>query len=210
MMNHNIAALRSEYQTLKLMLEGLVEIVSRRNACNLETMSRMAHEAKVAAQKIASEIERILFEGNPTMCGAGVRMSLLLSLQVVLMMVLTCFSSVLRTPKRRVGVGLTLNPKQNTWRGDIPASPFRRWLPVSSSCFLNALFSYRFVILCEPPMNSTSHRVPAREGVSLFNQFTGTSSESAVKRNQRPTALLHMDIEFSTHVAIYDLLFTNF
>ena len=65
MMNHNIAALRSEYRTLKLMLDGLVEIVSRRNACNLETMSRMANDARAAARRMASEIERLVFESRP-------------------------------------------------------------------------------------------------------------------------------------------------
>ena len=109
MMNHNIAALRSEYRTLKLMLEGLVEIVSRRNACNLKTMSRMAHEAKVAAQKIASEIERILYMDNPTTCGMDVRSSTLLSLHATFMILLTCFIEALKVPKRKTGAAVCVH-----------------------------------------------------------------------------------------------------
>ena len=65
MKNSLIVALRREHDSLLLVAEGLLDMIYSHDACNVLTFSRMAAEAREAARRMASEIERILFEQTP-------------------------------------------------------------------------------------------------------------------------------------------------
>lgn len=59
-MNGQVLAMRVEYAALIAVADGLFEVIRNGAACNLLTMARLAHEARDAARKIASEIERLI------------------------------------------------------------------------------------------------------------------------------------------------------
>lgn len=59
-MNGQVLAMRVEYAALIAVADGLFEVIRNGAACNLLTMARLAHEARDAARKIASEIERLM------------------------------------------------------------------------------------------------------------------------------------------------------
>lgn len=61
----NVVALRREYGELILMANGLLEAIRSHAACNVPTFSRMASEARAAAHRIASEIERLIVGEKP-------------------------------------------------------------------------------------------------------------------------------------------------
>jgi hypothetical protein len=64
MQNADVISLRREYNALILVADGLIDMIHRHAACNVQTFSRMAQEARSAAHKIASMIERLLI-GTP-------------------------------------------------------------------------------------------------------------------------------------------------
>jgi hypothetical protein len=62
MQNIEVAAMRAEYSALVKIAEGLIEMIRRQETCNIVTFARMAEQARAAARKIASAIERIILE----------------------------------------------------------------------------------------------------------------------------------------------------
>ena len=62
MMNGNVVALRREYSALVLIADGLLTISRFGMACNLDTMASMAAEARDAARKLATIIERMMHD----------------------------------------------------------------------------------------------------------------------------------------------------
>lgn len=60
MQNIEVAAMRAEYSALVKIAEGLIEMIRRQETCNIVTFARMAEQARAAARKVASAIERIL------------------------------------------------------------------------------------------------------------------------------------------------------
>lgn len=60
MKNSLVVALRREYDSLLLVAEGLLDMIYSHDACNVLTFSRMAAEAREAARRMASEIERLI------------------------------------------------------------------------------------------------------------------------------------------------------
>ena len=60
MQNIQVEAMRVEYSALVKIAEGLIEMIRRQETCNIVTFARMAEQARAAARKIASAIERIL------------------------------------------------------------------------------------------------------------------------------------------------------
>lgn len=64
MMNTDAISLRREYNALVLVADGLMGMIYDHSACNVLTFARMAQEARDAAHKIASMIERLLI-GSP-------------------------------------------------------------------------------------------------------------------------------------------------
>ena len=66
MKNSVIVALRREYDSLLLVEEGLLDMIYSHDACNVLTFSRMAAEAREAARRMASEIERLIVGEKPT------------------------------------------------------------------------------------------------------------------------------------------------
>lgn len=65
MANTDVISLRREYNALVLIADGIVDMIYQHSACNVLTFARMAQEARDAAHKIASMIERLLI-GSPT------------------------------------------------------------------------------------------------------------------------------------------------
>ena len=63
MQNSQAVSMRREYDALVLVAEGLISML--RDACNPLTLARMAEEARSAARKLASMIERMLTEEKP-------------------------------------------------------------------------------------------------------------------------------------------------
>ena len=59
MRNAEAAALRTEYDALTRVANGLVAAILAGAVCNCLTMARMAEEARSAARKIASALEQI-------------------------------------------------------------------------------------------------------------------------------------------------------
>ena len=64
MQNIQVEAMRVEYSALVKIAEGLIEMIRRQEACNIVTFARMAEQARAAARKIASAIERMILEAN--------------------------------------------------------------------------------------------------------------------------------------------------
>ena len=62
MQNIHVEAMRAEYSALVKIAEGLIEMIRRQETCNIVTFARMAEQARAAARKIASAIERIILE----------------------------------------------------------------------------------------------------------------------------------------------------
>ena len=60
MQNIEIAAMRAEYSALVKIADGLIEMIRRQQTCNIVTFARMAEQARAAARKVASAIERIM------------------------------------------------------------------------------------------------------------------------------------------------------
>lgn len=58
----DISWMRREYDALIRVAEGLIDMIRAREACNILTFARMAEEAREAARKLASAIERMLME----------------------------------------------------------------------------------------------------------------------------------------------------
>lgn len=56
--------MRSEYDTLINVAEGLLAMIYAREACNVITFAQMAEEARSAARHLASEIERLVIESR--------------------------------------------------------------------------------------------------------------------------------------------------
>lgn len=65
MMNAEIISLRKEYAALVRVAEGLIEMIRRQQACNTLTIAHMADQARAAARRIASMIERLIIEERP-------------------------------------------------------------------------------------------------------------------------------------------------
>lgn len=65
MMNAEVSSLRKEYAALVRVAEGLVEMIRRQQACNTLTIAHMADQARAAARRIASMIERLIIEERP-------------------------------------------------------------------------------------------------------------------------------------------------
>lgn len=65
MMNAEIISLRKEYAALVRVAEGLIEMIRRQQACNTLTIAHMADQARVAARRISSMIERLIVEERP-------------------------------------------------------------------------------------------------------------------------------------------------
>ena len=59
-----VEAMRVEYSALVKIAEGLIEMIRRQETCNIVTFARMAEQARAAARKIASAIERMILEAN--------------------------------------------------------------------------------------------------------------------------------------------------
>lgn len=59
MLNHNVVALRMEYNALRTVADGLYAMLRAGAACNLLTIARMADEARNAARRLANEIEQL-------------------------------------------------------------------------------------------------------------------------------------------------------
>jgi hypothetical protein len=66
MENNQMGSLRHEYKALILVANGLLAIVQNHQACNILTMARMAQQARDAARKLASFIERLIYERKKT------------------------------------------------------------------------------------------------------------------------------------------------
>lgn len=64
-MNAEVSSLRKEYAALVRVAEGLVEMIRRQQACNTLTIAHMADQARAAARRIASMIERLIIEERP-------------------------------------------------------------------------------------------------------------------------------------------------
>ena len=64
MQNIYVEAMRAEYSALVKIAEGLIEMIRRQETCNIVTFARMAEQARAAARKIASAIERMILEAN--------------------------------------------------------------------------------------------------------------------------------------------------
>ena len=64
MMNVEAVAMRAEYSALVKIADGLIEMIRRQQTCNIVTFARMAEQAREAARKIASAIERIILEAT--------------------------------------------------------------------------------------------------------------------------------------------------
>jgi hypothetical protein len=60
MVNCEVAALRADYSALVKIADGLIDMIRHHEACNAVTFARMAEQARAAARKIASAIERIM------------------------------------------------------------------------------------------------------------------------------------------------------
>lgn len=65
MMNAEVSSLRKEYAALVRVAEGLIEMIRRQQACNTLTIAHMADQARAAARRIASMIERLIIEERP-------------------------------------------------------------------------------------------------------------------------------------------------
>ena len=65
MMKAEIISLRKEYAALVRVAEGLIEMIRRQQACNTLTIAHMADQARAAARRIASMIERLIVEERP-------------------------------------------------------------------------------------------------------------------------------------------------
>lgn len=63
--NAEMIAMRREYAALILVADGLLAIVRASAACNIQTMARIAAEARAAARELASLIERMIYELLP-------------------------------------------------------------------------------------------------------------------------------------------------
>lgn len=61
-MQIDVSWIREEYNALIRVAEGLLDMIRRGQACNVLTFARMAEEARAAARRIASAIERMLTE----------------------------------------------------------------------------------------------------------------------------------------------------
>lgn len=60
MQNAEVVVLRSEYTSLVRIAAGLMDVVRSGAACNPLTMVHMAKEAREAARKVASKIEKLM------------------------------------------------------------------------------------------------------------------------------------------------------
>ena len=58
----DVSWMREEYNALIRVADGLLDMIRRGQACNVLTFARMAEEARAAAWRIASAIERMLTE----------------------------------------------------------------------------------------------------------------------------------------------------
>ena len=65
MQNSDVVTLRHEYDVLIRIADGLVDMIRQKAACNIATFLRMAEEARAAAHKIASAIEKLVLEVHP-------------------------------------------------------------------------------------------------------------------------------------------------
>ena len=65
MQNAETIRLRDEYSALLRVAEGLIEMIRRQQACNTLTIAHMADQARAAARRIASMIERLIIEERP-------------------------------------------------------------------------------------------------------------------------------------------------
>lgn len=109
MKNAAAVALRADYKTLTLVVEGLMDIIFNQRACNILTMARLAEEAKSSARRLASELERIIFTETPTVAEKVIALSLFARLQVAILLLLAGLS--------------ILHPQKVKNRGSISATP---------------------------------------------------------------------------------------
>lgn len=61
MEKYQVGSLHREYKALTLVANGLLAIIHNHQACNTLTMARMAQQAREAARKLASLIERLIY-----------------------------------------------------------------------------------------------------------------------------------------------------
>ena len=66
MQNADLIRMHLEYDALILAATGLIEMIHAGSACNVLSFARMAEQARDAARKLASLIERLLIEEKPT------------------------------------------------------------------------------------------------------------------------------------------------
>lgn len=82
MQNASVVSLRHEYQALTLVVQGLLDILFSHDSCNPITIARMADEAKSAARRIASALERTVFSESPSeaapICGLRLVLAILM------------------------------------------------------------------------------------------------------------------------------------
>ena len=66
MQNADVFRMHREYDALILVAGGLIEMIHAGVACNVLSFARMAEQARDAARKLASLIERLLIGEKPT------------------------------------------------------------------------------------------------------------------------------------------------
>lgn len=105
MQNANVIALRHEYQALTLVVQGLLDILFSHDSCNPLTIARMADEAKSAARRIASALERTVFSEGPSEAAPICGLRLVLAILMLMLGLMLGFEKV----KNKGSISATLS-----------------------------------------------------------------------------------------------------